>query len=219
MSAPRGQYTLYYSLLNPFTSEEVGHEDKFDDISDALSNAWTVAQKGGKPTHLIYDDAVLFSGDNLRNVLELISNNGAQPSTYPIEIVRNLLPEIMSEQLAETVKFAHEHFGAMVVYRDMLEDLYKAADQAIQKKDLGLLYEITGKMAFWYVPSESDLKQWGKDFLYAYRRDASWLHDAKKALEKIADAVKKLEVEEGSHNAELRAQILKAAEDGLITHS
>lgn len=134
------------------------------------------------------------------------------------EAVRKALPEILINELVKTVKVAHEHFGAVAVYRSMLEELYEAADQAIQKKDLELLYKITGKLAFWYVPGESDVKQWGKDFLHAYRRDAGWLHDTKKALEKIKDAVKELEVVDGSRNAELKAQILKAAENGLITH-
>src|SRR5205085_63278 len=134
------------------------------------------------------------------------------------DAVTKLLPEVLIKQLARTVKFSHEYFGAVAVYRSMLEELYEAADQAIQKKDLELLYRITGKLAFWYVPSESDVKQWGKDFLYACRRDAGWLHDTKKALEKVEAAVKQLEVADDSRNAELKAQILEAAEKGLIIH-
>jgi len=124
----------------------------------------------------------------------------------------------MTGQLAKTVKFAHEHFGAVAVYRSMLEELYEAADQAIQKKDIELLYKITGKLAFWYVPSERDVKQWGKDFLHAWRRDVSWLQFAKKMLEKIKVAAEQIETQEGTHNAKLKQQIIKAAEDGLIPH-
>jgi hypothetical protein len=218
MSTTGGQYTLYYSLPAPPPIEETGHEEHFDDIADALAAAWLLTQREGNATHLIYDDAVLFSGDELKEVLGLISASGAQSGVAPIEVVRRILPEALIKQLVKTVKFAHEHFGAVAVYRDWLEDLYAAADQAIQKKDLGLLHKITGKLAFWYVPGESDVKQWGKDFLYAYRRDAGWLHDAKKALEKIGAAVKELDVVEGSRNAELKEQILKEAEKGLITH-
>ena len=100
----------------------------------------------------------------------------------------------------------------------MLEELYEAADQAIQKSELALLHTITGKLAFWYVPAEGDVKQWGKDFLHAYRRDAGWLRDAQKALEKVKKAAEALEVDEGSPSGQLKAQIIKAAEDGLITH-
>ena len=81
-----------------------------------------------------------------------------------------------------------------------------------------MLHKITGKLAFWYVPGENDVKQWGKDFLYAYRRDAGWLRDTKKALEKIKSAVKQLDVPAGSKNAQLKAQILEAAEKGLVIH-
>lgn len=218
MSAPSGQYILYYSLPSSIHPGETSHEEQFNAIVDALSAAWFVAQRGGKPTHLIYDDAVLFSGDELKEVLIHISASGAQLGVAPTEEVLKTLPEVLIKQLAKTVKFAHEHFGAVTVYRDMLEELYEAADQAIQKKDLGLLYKITGKLAFWYVPSESDVKQWGKDFLYAYRRDAGWLHDTQAALEKVKAAAAELEVADGSRNAELKAQILKAAEDGLTTH-
>lgn len=104
------------------------------------------------------------------------------------------------------------------MYRDLLEELYKAADEAIEAKDLGLLHQITGKLAFSYVPSESDVRQWGKDFLHAYRRDAGWLRDTKKALEKIKKAAEDLNVEESSQSAELKAKIIRAANDGLITH-
>jgi len=62
------------------------------------------------------------------------------------------------------------------------------------------------------VPGEGDVKQWGKDFLHAYRRDAGWLNHTKKALEKIKTAAAELEVA-GSRNEELRVQIIKAAKD------
>lgn len=218
MNTPSSQYTLYYLVRPAFSSEDVGREEQFNDIVDAISAAWMLTQEGGNPTHLIYDDAVLFSGDELKEVLKRISASGVQPGVSPADIIRKLLPEILTNQLVKTVKFAHEHFGAVAVYRDLLEELYKAADQAIQKKDIELLHRITGKLAFWYVPSEGDVKQWGKDFLHAYRRDAGWLRDTKKALEKIKTAVKDLDVVDGTRNAELKAQILKTAEDGLITH-
>jgi hypothetical protein len=124
----------------------------------------------------------------------------------------------LAEQLAKSEHYAGEYFGATAVYRDLLEELYEAADQAIQKQELALLHKITGKLAFWYVPSESDVKQWGKDFLNAWRRDVGWLHDTKQALEKIKAVAERLEVAEGSQNAELKRMIIAAAEDGLITH-
>lgn len=219
MSTPGGQYTLYYSRSSPFNQEEVVREERFNDLADAVAAALLVSRQGGSPTHVIYDDAVLFSGDDLKQVLSYISGRaGGMTGAALTESVRTALPGLLTEQLTKTVKFAHEHFGAVAVYRDLLEELYKAADQAIQNQDLGLLHAITGKLAFWYVPTENDVKQWGKDFLYAYRRDAGWLRDTKKALEEIETAAKELEVEEGSRNAQLKAKILKAAEDGLITH-
>lgn len=216
MSFSSTQYTLYYSLRSPFSEDETGHEEKFDDLVSALSEAFLVLQKGGNPTHVVYDEAVLFSGDDLKEVLKRISVNGAQPGGTLAESVRKTLPEGLIRQLVKTVKSAHEHFGAVAVYRDLLEELYDAADQAIQKKDLELLHKITGKLAFWYVPAEGDVKQWGKDFLHAYRRDAGWLNHTKKALEKIKADAEQLEVE-GPRNAELKSQIIKDAEDGLIT--
>lgn len=217
MNSSRGQFTLYYSFSSPLSSEEIPHEEQFGDIIGALSRAWLVSQQGGNPTGVVHDNAWLFSRDDLNYVLKSISDNGNQSGEALAEAVRETLPEVLIKQLAKTVKFAHEHFGAVAVYRDLLEELYHAADQAIQKKDLELLHKITGKLAFWYVPGESDVKQWGKDFLHAYRRDAGWLSDTKKALEKIRSAAKQLEVE-GPRNTELKAQIIRAAEDGLITH-
>jgi hypothetical protein len=201
---------------SPFSADETGHEAKFDDIETALSQAFLHSLKGDRPTHLVYDDAVLFSGEELKEVLERISANGGD--TNLAEAVRHTLPDVLIKQLVKTVKFSHEHFGAVAVYRSMLEELYEAADQAIQRNELALLHKITGKLAFWYVPAEGDVKQWGKDFLHAYRRDAGWLRDTQKALEQIKKAAEELDVDEGSRSAALKAQIIKSADDGLITH-
>jgi hypothetical protein len=51
-----------------------------------------------------------------------------------------------------------------------------------------------------------------------YRRDAGWLRDTQKALEQIKKAAEELDVDEGSRSAALKAQIIKSADDGLITH-
>jgi len=185
---------------------------------EALSAAWLIQHEGGSPSHLVCNNAVILNRDDLRRVLDRLSRSGAQPDNPPKELIQRLAPEVLAEQLAESVRYGEEYFGATAVYRDLLEDLYRAAAQAIQKGNIGLLHEITGKLAFWYVPGESDAKQWGKDFLHAYRRDAGWLDDTKQALEKVKAAAEQLEVEEGSQNAELKRQIIAAAEDGLITH-
>lgn len=209
----RGPYTVYYWFD---ASETNGDKEQFDNVVNALSRAWHLWEQGGKPTHLIYDDAVLFSGNELTDVLRQISDNGGDSPSLN-EAISRTLPNVLIEQLAKTVKFSHEYFGAVAVYRDLLEELYKAADEAIQNKNLGLLYTITSKLTFGYVPSESDVKQWGKDFLHAYRRDAGWLRDATKALEKIKTAAEKINATDLT-NKELKEQIIKAAEKGLITH-
>lgn len=210
------QYALHYWARSPLSKDESGHEERFSTLVAALSRAFVVFQNGGNPTVLVYDNAVLFSGDELRDVLGRVPQTTNHNSLA--EAFERILADALIKQLVKTVKASHEHFGAVAVYRRMLEELYEAADQAIQKKDLELLHKITGKLAFWYVPTENDVKQWGKDFLHAYRRDAGWLHDTKKALEKIEAAVKELDVPEASRNAELKDQILKAAQKGLITH-
>ena len=216
VTANRQQYTLYYTVFSSISEDEVGQEERFDSIVDALSKSLDILQRGGKPTHLIYDDAVLFSGDDFERLLGGILSAGAQSGNLTPGTA--VLQQALIDQLAKTVKFSHEHFGAVAVYRRFLEELYEAADRAIKERNLEPLHLITGKLAFWYVPSENDVKQWGKDFLYAYRRDAGWLHDTQKALEKIKKAVQHLEVTEGSTNARLKAEILDAAKKGLITH-
>jgi hypothetical protein len=57
---------------------------------------------------------VLFSGDELKEVLERISENGGE--TNLPEAVRKTLPAVLIKQLTKTVKFSHEHFGAVAVY-------------------------------------------------------------------------------------------------------
>ena len=174
MNSSRGLFTLYYSLRSPFSSEETPQEEQFGDIVGALSRAWFVLQQGGNPTGVVHDNAWLFSRDDLKHLLKSIPDNRDKSGDALAEAVRTALPEVLIKQLAKTVKFAHEHFGAAAVYRDLLEELYNAADQAIQQKDLDLLNKITGKLAFWYVPEESDVKQWGKDFLHAQTNRYSW---------------------------------------------
>jgi hypothetical protein len=218
VSAMEGRYTLFYLPPSPPAPSGVAYEKHADSLVDALSAAWLTQQGGGSPLRLVYDNAVILNRDGLRRVLDLLSRSGIQPGNPPKEMIQQLAPEVLAEQLVEAVRHGEEYFGAAAVYRDLLEDLYKAADQAIQKGNIGLLHEITGKLAFWYVPGESDVKQWGKDFLRAYRRDAGWLYDTKQALEKIKAAAERLEVEEGTQNAELKKKIIAAAEDGLVTH-
>jgi hypothetical protein len=82
-----GKFILYYSIPAPQTSEEINREEQFDDIVDALTSAWLVAQEGGNPTHLIHDDAALFYGDDLKEVLNNISTSGAQQANLR-EVVR-----------------------------------------------------------------------------------------------------------------------------------
>lgn len=125
--------------------------------------------------------------------------------------------ETLLERLLKAEQIAAESQAEAAVYRDLLEDCYKAADEALHNKDLNLLYTVTGKLAFNWMPSETDGKQWGKYFLHAYRRDAWGLKHAKEALERIkADAENLLE--DNKTNAELKKRIIAAAENGLITH-
>jgi len=123
VSYPGGAFTLYYSRRSPFSPDEIGHEEQFHDMVDALSTAFRVFRDGGNPTHIVHDDAVIFSGNDLKEVLERISENGGQPDGALADIVRKTLPAVLTKQLVKTVKSAHEHFGAVAVYRDMLEEL------------------------------------------------------------------------------------------------
>jgi len=101
---------------------------------DALSRAFHVSQQNGRVTHLIYDDAVLFSGEELDELLKQITvNNNGQPGDLAQGITRTL-PEALIKQLAKTVKFSHEYFGAVAVYREMLEDLYSGSGQCDSEK-------------------------------------------------------------------------------------
>lgn len=125
--------------------------------------------------------------------------------------------EKLLERLRKAEQIAAESQAEAAVYRDLLEDCYRAANQALQNKDLNLLYTVTGKLAFDWMPSESEVKRWGEYFLHAYIRDAAWLEDTKKALEQIKTDAEKLS-EDKEMNAEIKRRIIAAAENGLITH-
>lgn len=124
------------------------------------------------------------------------------------------------EKLLQTVRKANqvaaESQAEAAVCRDLLEDCYKAASEALAQNDMSLLRKIA-RTSFSYIPTKQDTKEWGKYFLDAYARDAGWLEDAKKALERIKTYAAQLsEATEG--NAELKKKIIDVAEEGLITH-
>jgi predicted nucleic acid-binding protein len=100
------QYNLHYWVRSPFSPDNKGHETKFDDIETALSQAFLHSLKGDDPTHLIYDDAVLFSGDELKEVLERISDNGGET-----DLAESRKGNLINPSLAAAVvsKF-HDHF-------------------------------------------------------------------------------------------------------------
>ncbi len=126
--------------------------------------------------------------------------------------------EQLLERLRKVEQIAAESQAEAAVYRDLLEDCYRAADQALKDKDLNLLYTITGNLAFNSIPSETDGKQWGKHFLHAYMRDAAWLKMALKSLQQIKADAEELSVENHEANAGLKDKIIAAAKNGLITH-
>jgi hypothetical protein len=125
--------------------------------------------------------------------------------------------ERLLENLRETRQIALESQAEVAVYQKLLEECWQAASEALKRNDLNLLYKITGKFSFDWMPSKDEGRQWGKLFLHACMRDARWLEHAKKRLGQIkADA--ELISEDNETNAELKRKIIDAAEDGLITH-
>ncbi|MBC7933025.1 MAG: hypothetical protein H7Z38_20880 [Rubrivivax sp.] len=122
--------------------------------------------------------------------------------------------EKLVERLRKTEQVAAESQAEAAVYRDMLEECWRAASQALKAGDVNLLSKVTG---FDLMPTEHEGKQWGKLFLHAYMRDARWLNHARKRLEQIkADA--EMIREDSETNAGLKKKIIAAAEDGLVTH-
>jgi hypothetical protein len=94
----------FYSSLPVRLPGEAEQERQFQNLVDALVAAFRVLRSGGSPTRVVYDDAVLFSGDDLIEVLQRISDNGGQPDAALAEVVRNTLPEVLIKQLVKTVK-------------------------------------------------------------------------------------------------------------------
>lgn len=134
-----------------------------------------------------------------------------------MDVQQNGEREKLLESLRKAEQIAAESQAEAAVYRDLLEECWRAASEALKNEDLDLLYKITGKLSFDWMPSEHESKQWGKLFLHAYMRDAGWLKHTKERLEQIkADA--ELLIEDNETNAELKKKIVDAAEDGLITH-
>ena len=125
--------------------------------------------------------------------------------------------ESLLESLRENKQIAVESQAEVAVYRQMLEECWQAASEALKEENLNLLYEITGKLSFDWMPSKREGKQWGKLFLHACMRDARWLERTKKRLEEIETYAEQL-LEDNETNAELKKKIIAAAQDGLVTH-
>jgi hypothetical protein len=125
--------------------------------------------------------------------------------------------EKLLERSRKFEQIAAESQGEAAVYRKMLEECWKAASEALRNENLNLLYEITGKLSFDWMPSDHEGKKWGKLFLHAYMRDAAWLKRAKERLEQIK-ANAEMIVEDNETNVELKGKIIDAAEDALTTH-
>jgi len=228
MSWPGGQYSLFYlvpadNLAGVFSFTQEAHT-----LVEALALAWVARSNGEDIRAIAYnlpseiggppERQSIIEGKALNEALDLITQRGAQPGVTPTEIAQSIAHDILAKRLARLEQVITERSGEAAVYRDLLEDLYKAADEAIRKNNVNLLYEITGKLTFSYVPSTSDATAWGKDFLHAYQRDYGWLQFTKKALEKIKSAAEQIEAPEGTRNAELKQKIIQLADDGLIPH-
>lgn len=119
-------------------------------------------------------------------------------------------------RILELEQIATECLGEAAVYRELLETCYKAATQASDSGQVSYLHTVM-QLHMFDVPSEGNARSWGKDFVYAYSRDAAWLAAAKSALERIITDVEKLLAEKDSPDDELK-EILKTAEHGLIPH-
>ena len=127
--------------------------------------------------------------------------------------------ENILERLRKAEQIAAESQAEAAVCRDLLEDCYKAASQALVQNDISLL-PLIARTSFFHMPTKADTEQWGKYFLDAYARDAGWLEDTKKALEQIkADAEELLKNKEINDDLrEMIKRILSAAQRGLIVH-
>jgi hypothetical protein len=119
------------------------------------------------------------------------------------------------ERVRKAEKFANECLAEVVVYRKLLENCYKAATKASESGNVSFLHTVMGLHLF-NIPDDDDVKEWGRDFVYAYSRDAAWLETTKQSLEKIKVDAEKFSVEANTPNAELKESILKAAREGLI---
>ncbi len=102
------------------------------------------------------------------------------------------------------------------VYRRLLEEIYKAANEASAQKNVNLLHTMTHLHHF-DIPSEHDLKQYGRDMWHSWQRDAGWLKMAKASLEKIQAEAERLYSDDAAQ-MKIKQTILNEARNGLITH-
>lgn len=219
MSNPEGQqqYTLKFFTPADPSPNGVPFEHRTATLGGALATAWINQNAGGQALSVLYKDQEIFDADDLQRALSLISKHGGQRGVPPRhEIAEEVAHEVLFERIRKAEQIASECLGEAAVYRDLLETCYKAATEARQSGNVQDLNNVMHLHHF-NVPYESDVKEWGKDFLHAYVRDASWLNRTKSALEKIKAQAEKLDVEENSRIAELKESIMEAAKEGLIT--
>lgn len=217
MSYPEGRYTLQFYTPSDPTPDGLPFKRQFETIAQALSTAWLNHSAGGRAVSISDKTHVLFEVKDLKRAFDLMAKHGAERGVPPTDIAALVAEDLLTERVRKLEQFANECLGEAAVYRDLLETCYKAATKASETGDVRFLHTIM-QLTHFNAPSESQAREWGKDFIYAYTRDAAWLDTTRKALESIKIDAVNLEVEDDPQNAELRDRILRAANDALIPH-
>lgn len=126
--------------------------------------------------------------------------------------------ETLLERLRKAEQIAAESQAEAAVYRELLEDWHEAAQQAQDQKNFALLHIINRRIPPFYLPSKEEGELWGRLFLYAYIRDASWSDHAKQSLEQIRADAEKLSVENNEDHTTIKNKIIATAEAALVEH-
>jgi hypothetical protein len=105
--------------------------------------------------------------------------------------------------------------GEALLYREKLEDSYRAARLAVHENNIAPLFEsipLPGSR----VPSTEEARTWGKDFMHALEIDKRALETAKASLGRIQVLAGQLNLRDNDEY--LRQEILIEIKRGLDRH-
>ena len=124
--------------------------------------------------------------------------------------------DALVERAKKAERIAQEAKLVAAVYREQIEHAVELARRAAYERHPDFLYGALSPVEL--ALDEKNVKDWAKSWREAWKADIRWLESAISQMRKIEAAANKLDITEGSTNAEIQRVILTAARAVLVQY-